>query len=442
MKLKQKLPLILIAISLTITISTLIYKCSSSVSNSVNTTDKEENATSQYEPKFMFGICVDSLDVFTDEVKRGDTFGSLLDKQGVTALSVHNIVQMSEGVFDLKLFRQGNKYNVIKSQNGTLKYFIYEHTIKEYVVIDFTKDIEVRKYEKEVVTERKYAEAEITSSLWEAIVGQGLSPALAMDLSDVFQWSVDFYAIQKGDKFKVVYDELFIDGESIGIGTIWGGIFGHNNKEYYAVRYEYMDKDQKITGYWDEEGKSLKSAFLKAPLKYSRISSKFSNGRLHPVLRIVRPHHGVDYAAPTGTPVQAIGDGVVTMRAYSGGGGNTIKIKHARGYMSGYLHLSRFAKGLTVGSRVSQGDVIGYVGSTGLSTGPHLDFRIWKNGTAIDPLKMANEKGEDITASQKASYDLIKDKIITEVSSGVLNTEASSFASDSIKMRLITVPVK
>ncbi|MFI3267900.1 MAG: peptidoglycan DD-metalloendopeptidase family protein [Rikenellaceae bacterium] len=422
-----------------LSVSTLIYKCSLS---SLTAAYDEINNDIDYSHKFMYGICVDSLNVTTDEVKRGDTFGVILDKQGVTANEVYNIVQMSEGVFDLKTFRQGNKYSVLKSKSDELQYFIYEHSVKEYVVIDFTDGIKMKKHEKEVVTERKYAEAEITSSLWEAVVGQGLSPALAMDLSDVFQWSVDFYAIQKGDKFKLIYDEQFIDGESIGIGTIWGGIFGHNNKEYYAVRYEYMDKDQLVKGYWDEEGKSLKSAFLKAPLKYSRISSTFSNARMHPVLRVVRAHHGVDYAAPTGTPVQAIGDGVVTFCQYSGGGGNTIKIKHARGYVSGYLHLSRYAKGLKVGSRVSQGDVIGYVGSTGLSTGPHLDFRIWKNGTPIDPLKMSNEKGEDITASQKESYESVKVKVIDEVKSGEPSIDITNFVSDSVKLRLITVPIK
>ncbi|MFI3263114.1 MAG: peptidoglycan DD-metalloendopeptidase family protein [Rikenellaceae bacterium] len=438
---KQKLPIALIIICMVLTVSILMFKCNLSNRGGASRSRETNSELGGNVPKFMFGICVDSLDVLTDDVKRGDTFGGLLEKQGVTSAEVHSIVLMSEGVFDLKTFRHGNKYNVFKDKNNKLQYFIYEHTVKEYIVIDFTRGLTLKKCEKDVVLERKYAEAEISSSLWVAIVDQGLNPALAAMLSDVFQWSIDFYAMQKGDKFKVVYDEMFIDGESIGIGTIWGSIFSHSDKEYYAVRYEYMDKGQKVKGYWDEEGKSLKSAFLKAPLSYSRISSTFSNSRLHPVLRIRRPHHGVDYAAPSGTPVQAIGDGVVTFCQYSGGGGNTIKIKHARGYVSGYLHLRGYAKGIRVGTRVSQGDLIGYVGSTGLSTGPHLDFRIWKNGTAIDPLKMSNEKGEDITSSQKESYNLVKDKVISEVSTGIPD-EGMAFASDSLKMRLVTVPIK
>lgn len=441
MRLKHLLPYIVIAVCLIIMSTTLIYKCNSS--NEVLNLDNNELEIK--EPEFMFGICIDSLNVVTAEVKRGETFGALLEKYGVPSTTVHDVVLKSKGVFDLRTFREGNLYNVLTSMDSTqnLKYFIYEHSAKEFILIDFTKDVEVKKIEKEVVVERRYGEAIITSSLWEAAVSAGMNGTLAMNLSDVFQWTIDFYAIQKGDSFKVIYDELFIEGKSIGIGTIWGACLTHNNKDYYGIRYEYSDGGIKDKGYWDETGKSLKSAFLKAPLKYSRISSKFSNSRMHPVLRIRRPHHGVDYAAPSGTPVQSISNGVVIARGYAGGGGNTVKIRHSRGYVSGYLHLKGYASGIKTGASVTQGQIIGYVGSTGTSTGPHLDFRIWKNGKAIDPLKMTGEKGEDITKSQKNSYNIIKDKVLSELKSGVTISEDPVLKlRDSTKINLFTVPLK
>ena len=181
------------------------------------------------------------------------------------------------------------------------------------------------------------------------------------------RWTVDFFAIQPGDSFTVIYDEKFVDGESVGIGRIWGAEFTHGEKQFYAI--PYAQEEGKLR-YWEANGESLRKQLLKAPLKYTRISSKFSRSRLHPVHRVYRPHLGVDYAAPTGTPVHAVADGVVTFKGWGGGGGNTLKIKHAGNLVTGYLHLSRFAKGIHQGSRVRQGDLIGYVGSTGTSTGP------------------------------------------------------------------------
>lgn len=406
----------------------------------VDFNEKQEELTTKT-PEFLFGFCIDSLNVVNAEINRGETLGTLLAKYSITPQQVNEIVQKSKGVFDLRQFREGNSYYVL-SEMGSLQkplYFIYEHSVSEYVVFNLKNEITVKKYEKDVVTERRYGEATITSSLWAAAQDAGMNGALAMNLSDVFQWSIDFYAIQKGDKFNVIYDELFIDGKSIGVGTVWGACFTHNGKDYYAIRHEYNDGNIKERGYWDETGKSLRSAFLKAPLKFSRISSKFTNSRMHPVLRIARPHHGVDYAAPSGTPVQSISNGVVIAKGYSGGGGNTVKIKHARGYVSGYLHLKGYAKGLRVGSSVKQGDLIGYVGSTGLSTGPHLDFRIWLNGKPINPLSLSNEKGEDIGKKYKVGFDEVKNKVISELN----NKRATNLiTSDTTQVNFITVPQK
>ena len=260
------------------------------------------------------------------------------------------------------------------------------------------------------------------------MIENGMKPALAMELSDIYAWSIDFFGLQEGDNFTVVYDRQFVDSTEIGHGTIWGARFEQGGKTYYAIPFV---QDGKVS-YWDEQGNSLRKNLLKAPLKYSRISSRFSNGRMHPILRIRRPHHGVDYAAPAGTPVVAVGDGVVIAKGYAGGGGNTLKIKHNSGSLvSGYLHLKGFAKGIRKGSRVKQGELIGYVGSTGLSTGPHLDFRLWRNGTPIDPLKVPTEPAEPIREANRAAFETVRDRIKAELE-GTLPDSLKITSLDSI----------
>ncbi|MCF6357955.1 MAG: M23 family metallopeptidase [Draconibacterium sp.] len=244
------------------------------------------------------------------------------------------------------------------------------------------------------------------------MVNSGQDPMLALELSDIFAWTIDFFAIQKGDRFRVIYDERFVDSTSIGIGEIYAVEFDHYGEPNYAFIFDQNNR----LDYFDEKGKSLRKAFLKAPLKFSRISSRFSNSRMHPVLRIRRPHHGIDYAAPKGTPVMSIGDGTVIARAYQRrGGGNYLKIKHNSVYTTTYMHLNGFAKGVTTGSRVKQGQVIGYVGSTGLATGPHLDFRVHKNGSPVDPLKVKAPPVEPVKEENLARYNIVKDSLMNEL---------------------------
>ena len=262
-----------------------------------------------------------------------------------------------------------------------------------------------------LIVERRKAEFTITSSLWQAIADKNLPVELALELSEIYAWTINFFALQPGDSVRVLYDEQFVEGSRIGIGRIYAAHFYHGKKwlpAYYAdaetlapfMTDSCQNSDvrslKKIHSYFDDEGKSLRKTFLKAPLNYKRISSHFSYARKHPVYHVVRPHTGVDYAAPAGTPVVALGDGVVTFRAYKGGGGNTIRIRHNSTYETGYLHLSKYAKGLKVGQYVKQGEVIGYVGSTGASTGPHLDFRVWKNGTPVNPLTLDSPSAEPV----------------------------------------------
>ncbi len=289
---------------------------------------------------------------------------------------------------------------------------MYENSATEYFVYELFDSLRVYRGEKEIEVKRRTAQGKIKSSLWNTMTDNQLDPMLALELSDIYAWTIDFFGIQKGDRFRVVYEELFVDSVSIGLGEIYAVQFDHYGKEHFAFRFFQDDRFD----YYDETGVSLRRAFRKAPLDYFRISSRFSHGRMHPVLRIRRPHHGVDYAAPKGTPVMTIGDGTVIARAFqAGGGGNYVKIKHNSVYTTSYMHLSGFAQGITPGARVKQGQVIGFVGSTGLSTGPHLDFRVFKNGSPIDPLKMEAPPTKPVKEENMAQYVILKDSLMNEL---------------------------
>ncbi len=431
---RDKISLLIIAASVVAILITVLYRYG--VFGISVDFDEPVKELEVKEPEYLYGIRIDSMNVITETVKSGQTFSSILDEYGCNAKKIDEVVRKSKGVFDLRQLREGNKYTVFTSlgQPSELEYVVYESSVSDFVTFCFKDSVSVYTQKKKVETRRRMAAAVIESSLWNAAVSAGMNGTVAMNLADVYQWSIDFYAIQEGDSFKVIYDEMFIDGKSVGVGTIWGAVFNHGGKEYYAIRHEYEEKGVKEYGYWDETGRSLRSAFLKAPLKYTRISSKFSNSRYHPVLRIRRPHHGVDYAAPKGTPVHAISNGVVIAKYWERGGGNVLKIKHTRGYVSGYLHLSKYAKGINVGTQVKQGDLIAYVGSTGISTGPHLDFRIWKNGKAIDPLKMTDVKGEDISKAQRPGFEVTKAKILAELGGCEYMTPVQNALPDTAKL--------
>lgn len=323
------------------------------------------------------------------------------------------LLSQSDSIYNIKHKLKLKPYTRI-FRDSTLQYFIYEYSDENYLVYDLTDSLpRAYKGQKVVSYQERKAKGTIETSLWNAMVDNGLSPNLAMTLSDVYAWSIDFFGLQKGDYFKVVFVEKYIDSIPVGIEDIKYAVFNHMGQDCYAIPFEQDGFRQ----YFDQDGKSTRKVFLKAPLKYSRISSYFSHARKHPVLKIVRPHHGVDYAAPTGTPVHTIGDGVVVKKCYSGGAGNMITIRHAHSYTTSYMHLSKFAKGVNVGSRVRQGQIIGYVGSTGLATGPHLDFRVYKNGTPINPLKMISPPTNPVKESDMPAFRAVADSLIQILSS-------------------------
>ncbi|MBN2806175.1 MAG: M23 family metallopeptidase [Prolixibacteraceae bacterium] len=360
--------------------------------------------------KIVWGFPLDSIQVDTLKIKANQSLSDLLMSKGVTALAVDQLARNALPVFDVRRFRAGNSCFFINSDSTRQpEFFIYEESPVSYVVFRLDS-LAVYRGEKPITTITRTLAGRIESSLWNAFVDQGSSPALAIELSDIFAWTIDFFGIQAGDQYRVLYDEKYVEEDFVGIGRIHATSFINMGDTVFAYYFNENNQD----GYFDDKGQSLKKAFLKAPLQFSRISSHFSHSRLHPVLKIRRPHKGVDYAAPTGTPVYSIGDGVVVKKSYQkNGGGNYLNIKHNSVYTSQYMHLHGFAKGIENGVRVKQGQLIGYVGKTGLATGPHLDFRIYMNGAAIDPLKVKAPPVEPVNAVNLPAFQQLRDSLKT-----------------------------
>lgn len=378
-----------------------LVACKKTASTGEQTTEEEVAIRTE------FGLPIDSFRIDTFVVKDGETLGGMLGKLGASQKQINQITLLPSSTFDVRTIRAGKTYYAFYQKDTTgvekLQYYIYLASIREAIVLHFADSIQVEKQVKEIIHKERSAQAVIESSLWNAMVGNNLPIELALELSEIYAWTIDFFGLQKGDSIRVYYDEQYVDTTRIGIGRIYAAEFYHGKVWQEAYWFEA----ENTRNYYDSKGNSMRKAFLKAPLSYKRISSGFTYKRLHPVHKVYKPHTGVDYAAPMGTPVMTIGDGTVIQREYRGGGGNTVKIKHNATYTTAYLHLSKFADGLKVGQHVKQGQVIGYVGSTGTSTGPHLDFRVWKNGTPIDPLKMDSPPAEPIPAQLKDTFNTI-----------------------------------
>ena len=359
-----------------------------------------------------YGISYDSFNLIESKIKKNQFLSDLLKEYEVPYPAINRVVQLSREVFDVRKIKRGNPYVVFQTKDSLEKtrYVVYEHTPTDYIVFDLGDSINVYKETKQIITEQKTASGIISVSLWNTINEKNLNLVLVNDLSEIFAWSIDFFGLQKGDSFKIVYEEQYVDSTSIGISKIYAAWFNHMGEDFYAIPFVQNNKES----YFDINGNSLRKAFLKAPLRFSRISSRFSNSRLHPILKIRRPHHGVDYAAPVGTPVHAIGDGKVIKTGYNGDAGRMVKIRHNSVYTTAYLHLSRYGRGIKSGKYVKQGDIIGYVGSSGLSTGPHLDFRFYKQGNPIDPLKVKAPPVEPVSEENKEDYEKVK-SIITDL---------------------------
>ncbi|WP_299581526.1 M23 family metallopeptidase [uncultured Sunxiuqinia sp.] len=362
------------------------------------------------EPVLLFGLPADSFHIETRNIQRNQNLSDILVKKNISYQMIDQLARKSKAIFDVRKIKHKNPYHFFLKKDSlqTPAYFIYEIDNTDYVVYQLGDSINIYRGQKPIHRQLRTASGTIKSSLWNAMTENNINPVLANELSDIYQWTIDFYGIQRGDQFRVIYEEMYVDSTPIGIGEIFACQFQHMKQDFYAFQFE---QDSSLS-YFDQEGNSLKKAFLKSPLEFSRISSRFSNSRYHPVLKIRRPHHGVDYAAPTGTPVRSIGDGVVTRKAYQRrGGGNYVYIKHNSVYTTCYMHLHGYAKGIAPGVRVKQGQIIGYVGATGLATGPHLDFRVFRNGSPMDPLKVEAPPVEPVHEANKAAFEAVKDSL-------------------------------
>lgn len=378
-----------------------------------NDNSGKETSKKCAEPQYLYGICVDSLNVVEGQVQKNEFLANILQREGVSYNTVNYIDRNCRKVFDVRKIKVGNKYVFLKTRDSipTAKYWIYEIDRTSYAVFRLTDSIAAWRGEKEVITKVDHVGVEIKSSLWNAMSEAGCDYSLILELSDIYAWTIDFFGIQPGDSCKVIFEEKYIAGDTVpfGIGNVMASYFKNKGEGKYAFSFEQGGKKE----YFDENGDNLRKAFLKAPLNYRRISSTFSEARLHPVHKIVRPHHGVDYAAPSGTPVQSIGDGTVIDKGWDKkGGGNYLKIKHNSTYTTTYMHLKGFAKGISKGSKVKQGQTIGYVGMTGTATGPHLDFRLQKNGTYIDPLKFKSPSAEPVKKENMEAFRHSVDTLI------------------------------
>lgn len=384
---------------------------------------------------YQYGICIDSLNAQEYMIKSGDNPAAIFARLGFKATMADSISRASSHVLDPTKLRAGMCFYTFTSVDTLerIRYMAFAKSLTDYAVIDLTGDsIKAYEFNKPITLKRRYIEGVVNSSLWNVIKANGGDPFLAIKISDLFAWQIDFFDIKDGDAFKVAYNEAYIDDTTaLSIASIESAIFTHQGKDFVAIPFT----QDSIFEYFDEQGNSLRKAFLKAPLDLYRITSRFSNARFHPILKRYRAHHGVDYAAPTGTPVRSIGDGTVIAKGYQRGGGNFLKVKHNSVYTTTYMHLSRFAKGIVVGKHVKQGEEIAYVGSTGLSTGPHLDFRVHKNGEPIDPLKMEAPPSAPVKPAYRDSFNTVRDSLLAELDSmhlAFINKNDTIMANDSI----------
>ena len=392
----------------------LSFSCNNSEktkTESVSVTSDTSGIQQVNSPVFMYGIPSDSFDLVSGHIKRNGFLSEILLKHGVSMQEIDQALKNSRSVFDVRKIRSGNNYILFcdRDSSARARYLVYEHDPTTCYVFSFNDSLNITPFRKEIKSEIKYSSGTIETSLWDAMINGGLHPSLVVELSEVFAWTVDFFGLQKGDNFKVIYEEFFIDGKSLGTGKIYGAQFNRTGSSITAIPFIQDGRES----FFDIDGNSLRKAFLKAPLQFSRISSHFSSARMHPILRIIRPHYGVDYAAPVGTPVHAIGDGRIISATNEGGAGKMVKIQHNSVYVTGYLHLSRFGEGVSPGKFVKQGNIIGYVGTSGLSTGPHLDFRFYKNGSPVDPLKVDAPPVEPVTEENKVKFEKIKTVVLS-----------------------------
>ncbi len=374
-----------------------------------------EYATVVPAPADRFGIDSTRYKPAAEQIRRSETFAAILARHGTATPRIADAMQKMGPLLNPRRLRAGAPIWVYREvRTDSARIFVYKPSPERYVVLDFRDSVAVYGDELPVFVARRVVHASIESSPYQALARQGVDPNLALELARVFAWQVDFYRIQKGDRFSIAFDEHRIDG-AVTDASIVAARFEQTNKTHYAFWYGLDGSG----GYYDENGNTLKRAFLRAPLEYTRISSRYSLRRFHPVQRRYKAHLGTDYAAPTGTPIVATADGTVVEAAYTRGNGRYVKIRHNDKYATAYLHMSRFADGIRPGTRVEQGQRIGYVGSTGLATGPHVCYRFWMNGKQVDPLLLDMPPAAPIAEEQRAGFRVRRDSLLRQLLPGL-----------------------
>ena len=352
----------------------------------------------------QFGYTLNDFHVVKDTVKNGDSFGTILEKNNLFYPQIYNIVQKAKQVFDVRKINIGKPYTVLFSKDSlkTPKLFIYQPNLIDYVLVSLTDSLWAEKKSKAVKFLEFEAQGVIKSSLSEAMEAKKLSPLLSNELSEIYAWSIDFFRLEKGDNFKIIYSGKYVDDSIyVGLNRIHSAYFEHRGKPFYAIEFE-TDPKRNIIEYFDENGKNLRRAFLRAPVQFSRISSRYNLKRKIAYYGRVRPHRGTDFAAPRGTAIRSTASGTVIKSGYTRGNGNYVTVKHNGTYSTQYLHMKK--RGVKVGQFVKQGDYIGSVGMTGNTSGPHVCYRFWKNGKQVDPLRQKLPEAKPISKELKEKY--------------------------------------
>ena len=375
-----------------------------------------------------YGFVYNDFKVVEDTIRNGESFGEILDRNHLEAQEVYRIAEATKDTFDVRRLRAGKPYTILAKNDTTEKaqVFIYQPNKIEYVVIDFRDSVTANYKRKTVQTVTKKASGIISSTLSEAMDEQGLDYAIVNEMSDIYAWTVDFFHLQKGDNFKIIYEEKYVDDTTyVGIGDVKAAYFEHKKNPFYAFNY-VTDSTKNIFDFYDEKADNLRRQFLKAPLKFSRISSRYNLRRKIRFYGRVKAHRGTDFAAGVGTPIMATASGTVIESARRGGNGNYVKIRHNSTYMTQYLHMRK--RGVKVGDFVKQGDVIGWVGMTGNTSGPHVCYRFWKNGVQVDPFKQKLPSAEPLKEEYKEHYFGFIDPLKQELDS-ILIVEPATFAT-------------
>jgi len=377
-------------------------------------------------PEFLHGMVVNDLHVIEDEIKRNQRFTDLLNGFFISPKVKQQLALLPKTVYDFRKISAHKKYTLLVEHDSlkTLKALVYEPNPVDYVVFHFKDSLMVEVCQRKVDTLQRSISGRIESTLSHTIEAMKISHELTNKFVDIFAWVVDFQRLQKGDQFKLIYEENMVEQKPIGVGRILGVYFEHSGSGFYAFPFDQGEG----LDYFDDEGNSLRKALLRYPIEFTRISSRYSKNRFHPVVKVFRPHLGTDFAAPTGTPIRSVGDGIIEEAQYKTNNGNYVKVRHNGTYTTGYLHMSKIAADIKPGTRVRQGQTIGFVGSTGLATGPHLCFRFWKNGVQVDALKVELPPSQPVKTEYFSAFQNVKEELIKRLELIPFPTSSSEVA--------------